>query len=75
MAEHFLNRSEVCASLEQVGRKRVAEQVGVDPLRVEACLFGQGAENQEGARAGQRPAARVQEELRAVAAVEERAAP
>jgi hypothetical protein len=53
----------------------VAEQVGVDPLGVEARLLGQGAENQEGARAGQRPTARVQVELRPVAAVEKRAAP
>lgn len=74
MPEHFLNGTEICSSLEQVGRKRVPEQVGVDPLGVEARFLGQLPEDQEGAGPGQGPAFGVQEELRAVPAVEERPA-
>ena len=67
MSEHFLNGSQVCSSLEQVSRKRVAEEVGVDALGVEAGLFGQLAEDQEGARPRQSAAAGVQEQLGPVA--------
>src|SRR5215210_1042724 len=55
-------------------RERVAEQVGVDPLGLEARLSGELPQDQEGARAGQRPALRVQEQLGPVAAVEVRSA-
>ena len=72
MPEHFLNRSEICSSLEEVRSKRVTKQVWVNATRVEPRHLGQFAEDQEGAGAGERPAARVQEELRAVPRVEER---
>src|SRR5207248_2995097 len=52
--EHFLNRSQVCSSLEKVCGKRMAEQVRMDPARVEARFRGQPAEDQEGARARER---------------------
>ena len=70
VAEHLLDAAQVGAALEQVGRERVAQQVGVDAARLEPGDRGQPAQDQEGARAGQRPALRVQEELGAVAAVE-----
>ena len=72
--EHFLNRSQVCSSLEKVCGKRMAEQVRMDPARVEARFRGQPAEDQEGARARERAASCVQEQLRAVPRVEKRAA-
>ena len=74
MSEHFLNRTEVGASLEEVGCEGVPQQVGVHALRVEPGLLGEAAEDQERARPGQRAAAGVQEHLRAVAPVEEGAA-
>ena len=74
MAEHFLNRSQICSSLEEVRSKRVAEQMGVDPVGVETCFFGQFAEDQERTGPCQRPAAGVQEQLRAVADIQKRAA-
>ena len=70
VAEHLLDAAEVGAALEQVGRERVAEQVRVDALRLEAGLLGEAAQDQEGAGAGQRAALRVEEELGPVAAVE-----
>ena len=75
MSEHLLNGSEVSASLEQVGREGVAEDVGVDPGRVEASFLGQPAQDQEGAGARQGPAAGVQEQLGAMPPVEVGAAP
>ena len=74
MAEHLLDAAEIGAALEQVRRERVAQQMRVDARRLEAGLLGQAAQDQERARAGQRAALGVQEELRAVAAVQERAA-
>jgi hypothetical protein len=71
MSEHFLNRSQVCSPLEQVRRKRMAEQVGVDPVGIEARFLSQLAQDQEGAGAGQGPAPGVQEQLRTVPGVEE----
>ena len=47
MAEHFLNRSEVGASLEEVGGERVAEQVRMDAARLEARGLGEAAQDQE----------------------------
>src|SRR6186997_1488796 len=75
MAEHLLDAPEIGASLEQVCREGVTQEMRMDAARLEPCLLGQPPENEEGARAGQRPALGVQEELRLVAAVEERAAP
>src|SRR3954463_88184 len=49
--------------------------MGVDSLRVESGLLGQGAKDQEGAGPGQPAAPRVQEELRAVPPVEKGASP
>jgi hypothetical protein len=74
MSEHFLNRTEIGASLEEVGRERVAQQVGVDALRVEAGLLGEAPQDQEGACAGERAAAGIEEHLGPVAPVEERPA-
>ena len=54
MAEHLLNAAEVGAALEQVRGEGVAQQVRVDAARVEPGLLGQPAQDQEGARAGQR---------------------
>ena len=68
MAEHFLDRSQVGASLEQVRRERVAQEVRMDSQRVEPGLLGELAQDQEGARPRQRAAAGVQEELGAVSA-------
>jgi hypothetical protein len=67
MAQHFLNGPEVGATFEQVGREGMAQQVGVDALWVEPRLLGELAQDQEGARAGERAAAGVQEELGPVA--------
>lgn len=47
MAEHLLNGPQVRSSLEEVCRKRMAEQVGVDAVGVEARFFGQLPQNQE----------------------------
>jgi hypothetical protein len=66
MTEHFLNRSQVCSSLEKVGSKRVPEQMGVDPLGVETGFLSQFAEDQEGAGACEGSSSGVQKELRAV---------
>ena len=74
MSEHFLNGSQVCSSLEEVSRKRVAEEVRMHALGVEPGLFGQFAENQKGARPRQRAAPGVQKQLGPVADVQERPA-
>jgi hypothetical protein len=66
MSEHFLNRSQVCSSLEQVRRKRVTEQVRVDAVGVETGFLSQFSEDQEGAGACEGTAPGVQEQLRAV---------
>src|SRR5581483_5491659 len=72
MSEHFLNRSEVGASLQQVSGEGVAEEVGVDAARLQPRRGGQPAEDEEGARAGERAALRIEEELGPVAPVEVR---
>ena len=41
MPEHLLNGPQVGASLEQVRRERVAQEVRVDALRLEAGLLGE----------------------------------
>src|SRR6478735_7438028 len=70
MSEHLLDRTQVGASLEQVRRERVAQEVGVDPLRLEAGLVGQPPQDEEDAGPGERPAVRVEEQLLPVAPVE-----
>ena len=74
VAEHLLDAAQVGAALEQVRRERVAEQVRVDALRVEAGGRGEPAQDQERARPRERAALRVQEQLGPVAAVEVRPA-
>src|SRR3954452_7860820 len=75
MAEHFLNRPQIRASFEEMRSEGMTKQMWMDPARVEPRHLGQFAEDQECPGARQRAAARVQEELRAVALVEERPAP
>ena len=50
MPEHLLDRTQVGSALEQVRRERVAQQVRMDALRLEAGLGCELAEDQEGAR-------------------------
>src|ERR687891_1002144 len=52
----------------------VPEQVRVHATGLESCLCGQLTDDQERAGAGERPAAGVEEELRAMARVEVRPA-
>ena len=73
MSEHFLNRSQICASLDEVCGERMAKDVGMDAGRIEACLPGKRTEDEERSGARERPAFRVQEQLRAVPPVEVRA--
>ena len=70
VAEHLLDAAEIGASFEQVSGERVAEQVGVDPLRLEPCLLCQPAQHEEDPGTGQTSALGVEEELRPVTAVE-----
>src|SRR6266540_2732073 len=69
VSEHLLDAAQVGSPLEEVRRERVAEQMRVDAFRLEPGLRRQPAQDQERACAGQRAAARVQEELRPVTAV------
>src|SRR3954451_21661554 len=57
-----------------MGRERVAEQGRMNTFRVEAGFLGGLAQDEERARARQRAALGVQEELGPVSLVEERAA-
>ena len=70
MAEHFLNRAQVGASLEQVRRERVTQEVRVDALGLESGLLGKAAEDEEDARPREPAAVGVEEELLAVAPLE-----
>jgi hypothetical protein len=74
VSEHFLNRPQVGPALQQVGGEGVAEEVGVDATRLQAGGSGEASEDEEGSRPGERTALGVEEELRAPAAVEVRAA-
>src|SRR2546421_3347505 len=74
VSEHLLDAAQVGPALEEVGRERVAQEVGMDPLRLEAGPGREPAQDQERARARERAALGVQEELGPVAPVEERAA-
>ena len=74
MPEHFLNRTEVRAAFQQVRREGMAQEMGVHAPGIEAGLGGELPQDQEGAGARQRPAARVEKQLLPVAAVEVRSA-
>src|SRR6266536_950235 len=74
VTQHLLDASQVGSALQEMGREGVAQQVGVDTLGLEARSLGQAPQDQEGARSGERAALRVQEQLRSVTAIEERAA-
>jgi len=68
--EHLLNAPQVGAALEQVRGEGVPEKVRVNALRLEPGFLGESPQDEKCAGAGQRAAARVQEELGPVAAVE-----
>ena len=70
VAEHLLDAAQVGAALEQMRRERVPQQVRVDAPGLEPGGLGEPAQDQERARAGERAALGVQEELGPVAAVE-----
>src|SRR4051794_28021861 len=62
VAEHLLHAAQVGSPLEEMRRERVAEQVGMDAARLEPGLLGEPPQDEERAGAGERAAARVQEE-------------
>src|SRR6185437_6269357 len=70
MSEHLLDRAQVGTSLEQVRGERVAQEMGVDPLGLEPGLRGELAQDEKDARARERAAARVEEQLLPVPPVE-----
>jgi len=70
MSEHLLDGAEVGAALEQVRRKRMAQEVRMHAARLEAGAVRQLAKDQEGTGAGESPTAGIQEELGPVAAIE-----
>src|SRR5438132_13407211 len=61
--EHLLHGAQVCAALEQVRGKGVAQQVWVDALGLEPCLGGQAAEDEEDTCARERAAVRDEEQI------------
>src|SRR4051794_9218959 len=72
VAEHLLHAAQVGPALERVGREGGAREGGVEALRIEPGPLCERTQEQEGARARERPSSRVQEELRTVPRVEER---
>ena len=74
VAEHLLDAAEVGAALEQVGGERMPQQVRVHPARLETGTVGQPAQDEKRAGAGQRAAARIEKQIRAVTTVEVRPA-
>ena len=52
VAEHLLDAAQVGTALEQVRGERMAQQVRVDALRLEARAAGEAAQDQERARRG-----------------------
>ncbi len=68
--EHLLHAPQVGASLEQVRRKRVPQEVRVDAAGLEPGPVGEPSEDEERARAGECPAARIEEEVGPVPMVE-----
>ena len=71
--EHLLDAAEVGPALQEVRGERVAEEVRMDPPGLETGSLGQPAQDQERARARERAAPGVEEELGAVPRVEVRA--
>jgi hypothetical protein len=74
VSEHLLDAPQVGSTLEQMCCERVTKEVGVDPLRLEPGFLRQSPENEESPGARERTTPHVEEEVRAVAAVEMRAA-
>src|SRR5438128_998879 len=72
VTQECLDRAQVGAALQEVRREGMPEQVRVDALWLEPGARGQPAQDQERARARERAALGVEEELGAVAAVEVR---
>ena len=70
MAEHFLDAAKIGSAFEQVRSERVPQQVGVDPLWLQTCLFRQTAQDEKDARSRQPSTLRVEKELRPMTAVE-----
>ena len=70
VAEHFLNRPEIGAPFQQMGREGVAEQMWVDAPRLEAGGRGEAPQDEECACSCEPAALRVQEELGPVALVQ-----
>jgi hypothetical protein len=75
MAEHLLDASEVGSPFQQMRRERMAKEVGVDAGRVQPGFPREPAQDEEGARARERAALRVEEELGAVPVIEMGSAP
>jgi hypothetical protein len=73
MAQHLLDGPQIGSSFQQVRRERVAQQMRVDPERIEPRLLSKFPQDQEGACPGQRAAACIQEELGTVPGIEKRA--
>src|SRR5439155_21639683 len=71
--QHLLDGAEIGAALEEMRRKRVAKEVRMDAFGLQTRLRGKAAQDQEGAGPCQGSAARVQEQLGAMACVEKRA--
>ena len=70
MPQHLLDRAEVGSTLQEVGREGVAEEMGVHASGLEARSIGELAENEEDAGTRQRAAARVEEQLGPIPAIE-----
>jgi hypothetical protein len=74
VAEHLLHGTEVGATLEEMRRERVPEQVWMDAAGLEAGALGELLQDEERARASERAASRVEKQFRPVAAVQVRSA-
>jgi hypothetical protein len=61
VSEHLLHAAEIGTALEQMRGEGVAEEMRMHPLRFEAGLLREPAENEERTRASERSAARIQE--------------
>jgi hypothetical protein len=68
--EHFLNRAQIRAAFQQMRGERMAQEVRVDAPRLEPGCGCEAAQDEECARAGERAALSIQEELVPVAPVE-----
>jgi hypothetical protein len=74
VAEHLLDAPEIGAPFQQVRGEGMAEEVGVHAGRLQTGLACQPAQDEKDARAGERAALRVEEELGAVPAIQMRPA-